>query len=384
MLTLLQIALAAFVVTVALHALDAERRRIAEQSFFQVSAGEDRGQVFFGTQVFTHAFVRDLLGMAPDVESVAIFGPGTSRQRLEADGQTFMLTSSARVDAAFFDVLGASITRGTPFESGQTRIPFDGILLEDEVANLVFLGADPIGRQVRLLPPRGLPAPPDQPAMHRVVGTFSYPDSLASMLNLPGAVMALPVSFQGSSRIYATPRPGRASAAKEQLLAGGRQLYSGSSTRTDFYIRETDRPGQIFGRIDPQILLFSLFGVTALVLVGVGVFSLTVVDVSEQAHQIGVRRVLGASRWRIAGEYASTAGIYAFVAGIAGALVALMLVPLLQSNLAGGLLPGATLEVRPLLAVATVLVMVVLSAGLGLVPALSAGLERPAVALRER
>ncbi|MBX3142522.1 MAG: ABC transporter permease [Trueperaceae bacterium] len=383
-LTLLQTALAAFIVTVALHALEAEQRRIAEQQFFKVTAGVYFGQTGRLTPAFSQAFVRDLLGMAPDVEKAAVYMPGGDRPRVEADGQRFVLSEFARVDATFFDVVGATITRGTPFEPGQTRIAYGGMLLEDEVADLMFMGADPIGRQVTLQWDDGRPLVIDNmPATHRVVGTYSYPDSLATMLRLPRAVGALPIPFNGSHFIYAVPRPGKAQAAKDQLVAGANQLYTGDRVGTEFRIAELDRPYRYFNGVDPQILLFSLFGITALVLVGVGVFSVTVVDVSEQTHQIGVRRVLGASRRRITGEYAATAGFYAFVAGSIGAVAALVIVPTVQRNLTG-LLPGAVLTASPILAVATVLVIMALSAGLAVVPALSAGLERPAVALRER
>ncbi|MBX3142520.1 MAG: hypothetical protein KF813_02100 [Trueperaceae bacterium] len=382
LLTLLQTALAAFIVTVALHALEAEQRRIAEQQFFQVSAGWSLVSEGRPSFAFTQTFVRDLLGMAPDVEKAAVYM--YLSDRVEADGQRFVLSRAARADATFLEVVGATITRGTPFEPGQTRIPYAGILLEDVVADLMFMGADPIGRQVTLQWDDGRPMQlEDVPATRQVVGTYSYPESLATMLMLPRAIVGLPIPFRGASVIYAVPRPGRAQAAKEQLVAGARQLYTGEHAQTEFRIGEMDRPYRYFNGVDPQILLFSLFGITALVLVGVGVFSVTVVDVSEQTHQIGVRRVLGASKRRIAAEYAASAGLYALVAGSIGAVAALVVVPVLQGNLAG-LLPGAVLEARPLLAVATVLVIMVLSAGLGWVPALSAGLERPAVALRER
>lgn len=384
LLTLLQTALAALVVTVALHALDAERRKNAELQLFQVYARTSVGQTGMAVHTFTQSFVRDLLGMAPDVEKVAVYMNTGDWQRVQADGQRFVLSVVARVDATFFEVVGATITSGSPFDLGQTRIPYGGMLLEDEVADLMFLGADPIGRQVALQNQNGTPMVRDDvPATYTVVGTYRYPASPATDLSLPRAVTALPIPLNGTATIFVLPRPGRAQAAKEQVVEGAKQLYTGNRVGTEFRVTDRDRWYRYSDVVNPQILLFSLFGITALVLVGVGVFSVTVVDVSEQTHQIGVRRVLGASKRRIAAEYAATAGFYALVAGSIGAVAALVIVPILQGNLAG-LLPGAVLEARPLLAVATVLVIMVLSAGLGWVPALSAGLERPAVALRER
>lgn len=386
LLTLLQIGLAAFVVTVALHALEAERARSAQQMFFGVHALVVQGEFRQGSQAFTPAFVRDLLGMAPDVEKIAIQAPIYQNPRVETDGQVFMFSNALRVDVNFLDVLGISITSGAPFVEGQNRIRFDGILLEDEVANAMFLGADPLGRMVRLLDVYHGPSDnPVWPPVHRVVGTYRYSDAIEALPGLPGALFGLPVPFRGSSSVVVLPKPGRARAAQEQVVAAASQLYASVDPETTFEVLEPERRAyRVFNAIDPQILVFSLLGIAALVLVGVGVFSMTVVDVSEQTHQIGVRRVLGASRWRIASEYAATAGLYALIASGLGAVSALGVVPSLQESLGGGLLPGAVMEMRPVLAVGTVLVMLFLSAGLGLVPALASSLERPAVALRER
>ncbi len=385
LLILAQIALAALVVTVALHALEADRARIAQQGLFAVSAQQIQGQHIYMAAPFTAASTNGLLALAPDVENIARYSSLPGRPRVEADGQLFMLSTAAEVDAAYLTLRGASMTSGALVGADAPSLAQNEILLEDEVARAMFMGGDPLGRSVSLVSSSSSTGP----NVFRIAGTYRYTDSLTPStfgpLSRPVALIALRPG--SATDILVMPRPGRAEAAQGQIVSATRQLFAGfvaQNQGVDFYIGEPERPANYFDRVDPHILLFSLFGITALVLVGVAVFSLTVVDVSEQTHQIGVRRVLGASRWRIAGEYAATASLYALVAGVVGGLTALLLVPVLHEYVGGALLPGAVLEVRPLLAVATVLVLFFLSAGLGLVPALSAGLERPAVALRER
>ncbi len=385
-LTLLQLTLAAAVVTVALHVLYAERSRGASQALFDVQAAAPGGQIVLSHAPFTPDSVRDLLALAPDVEAVAVYSSLHFRPKVEVDGEVYMLSSVGQVDAAYLDLLDITITRGVGFALQQARPEGNGILLEEDVATTLFRGSDPIGRELALLP---FNSRSGRSVEYKVVGTYRYPAS--SPTGDVGALRKLPALLPsppgGSSDLVVLPEPGMDEAAREQVLAAARQVYAGQMRQhdgLDFFVREGNRPLRYFETIEPHLLLFALFGVTALILAGVAVFSMTVVEVSEQAHQIGIKRVLGANRWHVAGEHVAAAGLQALIAGGVGAIAALALVPVLRAELGDSLIPGDSLSSQPLLALAAFVLILVLSVGLGLVPALNAGRTLPAALIRER
>lgn len=384
-LMLLQLALAGTVVTVALHVVQAERSRGAQQTLFMLHSSAPGGQISISLPTFTPVTMQELANDSPDVAGVAAYSSLHYRPRVEVEGEVFMLSSVGRVDAAYIEMLGMEITSGTGFTVGTSGSDRNVMLLEENIAEVLFQGENPLGREVTVLPF----SPRVRASTYRVIGTYRYPDDAPSDVQGPLAKLPalVPLGSEGASALVVLSEQGRAGAAKEQMVAAARAVHSVLMRQhegLDFFVQDPDRPLRFFDAVEPHLLLFALFGVTAMILAGLAVFSMTVVDASERSHELGIRRALGASSWRVALEHAATVGLQILIAAGGGALAALALIPALGAGLGGALLPGALLTVRPLLALSSVLLVMVLGVGLGLVPMLSAGRSTPAAALSER
>jgi len=123
--------------------------------------------------------------------------------------------------------------------------------------------------------------------------------------------------------------------------------------------------------------MFSAFGLLALVLASVGLYSAISYMVAQRTHDMGVRRALGASRWRVA-RLVVQQGVTVVGAGIAiGLAVAIG---------AAGRLEGLLFEVAPrdpVILAFTALALLVVSALACAVPALRAARVSPMEALQE-
>ncbi|MGH7668005.1 MAG: FtsX-like permease family protein, partial [Gemmatimonadaceae bacterium] len=135
--------------------------------------------------------------------------------------------------------------------------------------------------------------------------------------------------------------------------------------------------------LDPQVrpwrvgaLMFGLFGLLALIVAAMGLFSVVSYLVAQRTHELGVRIALGARRGRII-AFVLRGGLGAAAAGIAlGVVASLALAPVLQPYL----FDGNARDPRVLAVVAGVLFATTLLAGLG--PSWRACRIDPTIALR--
>ena len=123
-------------------------------------------------------------------------------------------------------------------------------------------------------------------------------------------------------------------------------------------------------------LMFGLFGLLALIVAAMGLFSVVSYLVAQRTHELGVRIALGARRGRIV-AFVLRGGLGAAVTGIAvGIAMSLALAPILQPYL----FDGTARDPRVLAVVAGVLFATSLLAGLG--PSWRACRIDPTIALR--
>ncbi len=135
--------------------------------------------------------------------------------------------------------------------------------------------------------------------------------------------------------------------------------------------------------IDPQArawtlgaTLFSAFGLLAVLVAALGIYSVLAFDVSRRVSEIGIRGALGASGARIAGLVLRDVGFVACVGLALGVGAALLAAPLVEP-----LLHGVSAR-DPVVLATVVLALVTVTVCAGLVPAWRATRVDPNVALR--
>jgi ABC-type antimicrobial peptide transport system permease subunit len=92
--------------------------------------------------------------------------------------------------------------------------------------------------------------------------------------------------------------------------------------------------------LDPQIrpwrlgaVLFGIFGALALLIAGVGLYSVIAYGVSQRTHELGVRMALGAQRANVRGMILRQGLLVALLGAALGCLIALAASALLESVL---------------------------------------------------
>jgi len=122
--------------------------------------------------------------------------------------------------------------------------------------------------------------------------------------------------------------------------------------------------------------IMGVFGMLALVLAVVGVYSLTAFIIAQRTHEIGVRIALGASRRDVLRLTVGQAGRMTAI----GAALGLLLSAALSRGLEAALFGIIASDIRLSLAIAAVLILAAVSAGY--LPARRATGIDPIVALR--
>jgi len=89
----------------------------------------------------------------------------------------------------------------------------------------------------------------------------------------------------------------------------------------DFFIFSNESATQAFNQISAVVTAAS-FGVCLLSLIvgGIGILNIMLVSVTERTQEIGVRKALGARRYRILGQFATEAIMLSLVGGLLGVL----------------------------------------------------------------
>jgi putative ABC transport system permease protein len=249
-------------------------------------------------------FYRDSLvriGSLPGVEAVAATttlppgGAGAS-VGLEIPGKPNATASmiAASVTQDYFRTLGIPFTRGTGFSDLRADEAPRLVVVNETFIRHHFSAEDPLGKQIRLTPLDG----PSDPAVHGVFEIVGVVDDVRNQgLQEPTQPQVyLPWMSAGRANPLILVRTARdpvnsLSAVRRELARVDRQVAV-LQVRT---LREMlDR--SFYAQPRFSLLVLGIFASTAILLLGVGVFSVMAYAISRQKKEIAVRMALGAKR----------------------------------------------------------------------------------------
>lgn len=340
--------------------------------------------------------------LAPDVEKLALFGRTVNfgPAYVQVGSDLYQFPDEATVSAEYFNIMGMTPARGSFFTEGDRGQ--NVVVISEGSARTLFGSGSPVGREL------GVPSSYDtlgkalSPRIpFTVIGTFADTDieprkTPFGYWTYSKPPLLYPSWSQGvgpitdvQETLLAQAKPGQENAARTQLLAAVRQVFADDispddqALDRDFYLTE---PGEGFSLpadfIDPSVVLFSIFGVVALLTSTLGVFSALLSDILERGRELGVRRALGASRRRVVLALAGEASAVALVAGLLGVFAAALLIPPINAAVGDTVFSQAELRWRPLAALIALTTAVGLSFVLSLFPAWQAVQAEPVEALR--
>jgi putative ABC transport system permease protein len=248
-----------------------------------------------------------------DVVGAPPMPPGQSR-----------VVDNRSVAGPYFSLMGIPIVAGRDFTAGDTAGAPQVAIINQTAAKRYFAGTDPIGKQI-IIYSNGDPRPwtivgisGDVHGM--ALDSASRPQVSYPEVQRPDPVISLAIQTRGD------PRPLAAAMHRALATVDPDQAFYADRTMDDLIAASL--AARRFA-----LRLLEAFAVLAVVLAGVGLYSVIAFSVAQRVREIGVRSALGADRRRIA-TMITTEGLRLAVIGLAAGLVgALLASGLLRSML---------------------------------------------------
>ena len=240
------------------------------------------------------------------------------------EGTTLSSVRMAGFSPAWPRVNGGDILAGRNFTPVEYAASARVAIINDKLAQSLFPGRDPIGKQIRIF---GVP--------FQVIGLHAEAASLFSdaddpRLAMPHTTFTKVTDFErGWMEVAVVPTDSATTLETQDEVTAALRSKRGlrPGDESNFAIVTQDRVLDAFNKITAAffVVMIALSSV-ALLVGGVGVVAIMMISVTERTREIGVRKALGATRSEIMFQFlveAATLTLVGCVIGMAlGALVA--------------------------------------------------------------
>jgi predicted permease len=272
---------------------------------------------------------------------------------------------------SLFETMGLAILRGRGIERSDVAESEPVAVVNETMASTFWPGSDPLGE---CLFRRG-----EESCAYRVVGVVE--DAARNgFLDAPSAGYYVPLAQTLARSMTLVPNGiyVRARGDGADIVDDVGSALRGFSPEVGMVLVETVRD-----RLDPQArswtlgaMLFTVFGLLALVVAAIGLYSVLAFDVAQRTREIGIRSALGAKKARLLGwvvARGATTGAIGVALGLGAAFVA---APYIQDLLFD------TSPRDPMVFTTVALVLLTVSVAASWVPGLRATRVDPVTALK--
>jgi putative ABC transport system permease protein len=290
------------------------------------------------TQHFNSGPVPAVIHMAkefPEVETTVRVNPGDNWMVIQGT-KVFEQADVASADSTFFRVFDFPLLKGNPQTA--LRDPFN-VVLTETTAKKFFGNIDPMGKSLTLT----------RDKFHgTVTGVMKdLPENshlkISMMISLATVSQHLDSSYDQEWDNYGTGsyvvlKPGASAAALQAKLPAylekmnGAQMHKKQEIPTlllepirDVYLYST-RDGSKTGNIT-NIYIFSIIGVFILLIACINFVNLTTARSAERAKEVGIRKVVGAGKGMLAGQFIGESIILCVIAYLLAVVLSALLLP---------------------------------------------------------
>jgi predicted permease len=248
--------------------------------------------------------------------------------------QGALLATGRTVSPGYFATLGMRLMRGRMLTNQDASGSSHAVVINESMAARLWPHQDPLGRHIIDVVDEPTPTVWNQDAASVVVGVVSNTHG-GSLADGFGDEVYLPMTTTREQPVMYVLLRTRASAS--EAAAGLRSVVKQVDPLVPVTrVRSLNEvvAASVSAPRSLAILLLS-FGALALLIGGVGVYSLIAYVVSWRTREIGIRLALGAMRWQIVGAIVKQSLLLAVGGSVAGLAVAALLMQFLRSFLFG-------------------------------------------------
>ena len=333
-----------------------------------------------------------LLESYPEVEKAVRFKPPRQTWMVRYQDRQFSEKTWVFADSSVFEVFGVNLRRGTP-ETALTA-PFT-VVISEAMVEKYFRDEDPIGKTITI----------DNQYDFAVTGVFEdVPDNthfhfdfLASFVSMNDPqtlyllnVLEFPFPFsynyvlleEGATKeAFEAKMPGFIEAhVPPQFLQGGRQMRAFLQPITDIHLHST-LENEIEANGDASVVyIFLAVGLFILLIACVNFMNLATARSASRAKEVGMRKVVGAQRRHLIGQFLGESALLALVALVLAMVLVALALPTFGS------LTGKAITIGTLIAPTFVLALIGVALTVGLLagsyPAFFLSAFRPAAVLK--
>ncbi len=240
--------------------------------------------------------------------------PALKLRTADAETQPNVFIIGATVE--YPETAGIQVARGRFYNASEDVDGRRVVVLGPDVADRLFTNMEPMGHEVRI---KGRP--------YTVVGVMERRGKVLGLFNLDNMVIIPMNTFLAgfgkrrtvSINVEARQKEDLDKAQEEvsRLMRQRRQL--GPTDADNFDISTNESMAKTLNDLS-AVVTAATFGVCLLSLLvgGIGILNIMLVSVTERTREIGIRKALGARRWRILMQFATEAVVLSLVGGIIG------------------------------------------------------------------
>ncbi|MFI9639081.1 ABC transporter permease [Micromonospora sp. NPDC051925] len=258
--------------------------------------------------------------LAPDVRSVSPLA--TTSATLTFEGTDHEVSQFVGTRPSWFTASNSPLASGTAFSADDEAQGRRVVVLGRTVADELFAGVDPVGRQVTA-----------GGALFTVVGVLAeksstgFQDANDTAIAPLRAVREVLTGYGSLSSIMVEASdPSRVSAAQEQISTVlAQRLPTSTSGSTPYRIQNAAQLLQTQSETaDTFTVLLGAVAAISLLVGGIGITNIMLVTVTERTREIGIRKALGARRRTVLTQFLVEATLLSLLGGALGVAAALI------------------------------------------------------------